>query len=122
LLLIKHSTIKSSIYELIKTIEFDVEIGDDGFSLRLELFQSLEDSKTFRVHLWRTEFYRIQSTFPQESGTPKHEPSDELIWIDWSTQLQEDYNNFQAENAENAVQLVLDEIRKRLVHTTASEE
>lgn len=117
---INHPNVKSKLYELIKTIEFDVALGDDGFSLRIELFRSTSDSTSFRAHVWRTEFYRIQSTFPQNDITnePEHLPSDELIMIDDSMHLKGNYSDFQAENEDVAIQLVLDDYKRFLNYVT----
>ena len=113
---LSHPFVKSKIYELFKTIEFDVAIGDDGFSLRIELLRAISSSNHFRVHAWRSEFFRIQSTFPQESKShrPADLPSDELIFIDYSTQLKGDYSDFRAENEIAALQLILDDCQQFL--------
>ena len=69
---------------LVETIELSVELPEaddlDTLQLRIELFESLEAPKHFSARIWRIEFYRLQSTFPQlSSGAPSHTPSDELI-------------------------------------------
>lgn len=109
----RYLSIKSPLYELIKTVECDLQVGDDGFSVRIELFRNITSSGWFRAHLWRTEFYRLQSTFPQKqpSGQPAHHPSDELIQIDWSSTLDQDYKDFQASDQEAALQQILDALR-----------
>lgn len=56
-------------YKLLKVLAFDVDIYDKQFGLRLELLQCTSDSNCFRAHIWRTEFYRIQSTFLQNETT-----------------------------------------------------
>ena len=111
-----HQFVKSNIYELIRTIEFDIAMGIDGFYVRVELFCSLAHPNKYRAHIWRSEFYRIQSTFPQDSQThqPLDLPSDELIFIDFSTQLSGDYSDFHAENETVAIQLILDDCQQFL--------
>ena len=110
----RHPFIKGPLYELIKTMEVDLELGNDSFSLRIELFQSTSSSGWFRARLWRTEFYRLQSTFPQDtnSGQPAHHPSDEIIQIYWSPYPSQDYQYFQAEDPPAALQRVLDDVRR----------
>lgn len=112
----RHPFMKEPLYELIKTMEVDLALGDDSFSLRIELFQSTTSSQWFRARLWRTEFYRLQSTFPQNelSGQPAHHPSDETIQVDWSPYLSQDYQYFQAGDQEAALQRVLDDVRRFL--------
>lgn len=115
---ISHAFVKSEIYELIRTIEFDVEVGDDDFLLRVELFRAKSDSNYFRAHVWRREFFTIQSTFPQDAGThePVDPPSDEMIFVDDSHQLSGDYSHFQAESDTAALQMILDDFQSRLKH------
>ncbi len=100
-------------YELLKVLEFDVDIYNEQFALRLELLQCTSDSNCFRAHIWRTEFYRIQSTFPQNEET--HQPSDEVIFVDWSYYLSEDYTRFQAISPDDAIQLILNDIEQVLI-------
>jgi len=107
-------------YELIKTVEFDVVLGDDSFALRVELFQDKSHKRTFRANIWRSEFYRIQSTFPQNPSTtqPEHQPSDEVILIDWSTNVRDDYSGFKAASSTAAFDMVLKAIQAALDHAT----
>jgi hypothetical protein len=113
---LSHPAIQSKIFELIKTIDFDVALGTDGFNLRIELLRAISAPNHFRAHIWRSEFYRIQSTFPQnyETHDPADPPSDELIFIDYSTQLGGDYSDFQADDETVALQMVLDDCQRFL--------
>jgi hypothetical protein len=52
------------------TIHFRVEIMKRTGARRLE------------ARLWRYEFFRLQSTFPQAKGKPIDEPSDELVLVE----------------------------------------
>jgi hypothetical protein len=116
---INHPNITSLIYELVKTIEFDIEL-DTGFTLRIELLRSISESRRFRAHIWGTEFFRLQSTFPQDAATerPAHEPSDEIILVDYSHLLSRKYEDFESETVESAAQSILDDCKKLLVHAT----
>lgn len=113
---ISHPAIKSKVYELVKTIEFDVALDEDSFNLRIELFRATSSQNHFRAHIRRSEFYRIQSTFPQDHEThkPVDPPSDELIFIDYSSQLNGDYSDFQADDEATALQLILDDCQRFL--------
>jgi len=108
------------VYALVKTVEFDVDLGDDSFALRVELFQDKTRRRTFRAKIWRNEFYRIQSTFPQQpsTGQPEHQPSDEVILIDWSTNVRGNYSVFKAASSAAALNMVLKAIRAALDHIT----
>lgn len=107
-------------FALIKTVAFDVEIGDvDSFTLRVELFQDQADDQRFKAGIWRTEFYRIQSTFPQaeSTGEPEHYPSDEVILVDSSHNLAGEYSDFKADNPDAAMSVVLDDYQRWLRRT-----
>lgn len=121
---IQHFGITSPFFELVKTIEFDIQIGDDSFSLKLELFCAVSDTQRFRARIWRLENYRIQPTFPQDEITskPSHEFSDETIFVDTALWLSKNYDDFQAETADKAIQIVLDDFRFFLVQTLGDEK
>src|SRR5258708_32282079 len=108
----------SHLYALVKTVEFDVVLGDDSFALRVELFQGKTRRQTFRANIWRNELYRIQSTFPQNpsTGRPEHQPSDEVVLIDWSSNLRGNYSVFKAASSPPALIIVLTAIQAVLDH------
>jgi hypothetical protein len=118
---IDHSSISSDVYELVRLVEFDVNIAGDVFGLRVELLHSLSDRNWFRAHFWRQEMYRIQPTFPQDASGPVHDPSDERLLIDWSHYLDNDYRDFEAASPDKALQLILDGVRQALVRLTGRE-
>src|SRR5439155_4159366 len=93
---------------------------DDSFAIRVELLQDKTRTQTFRAKIWRNELYRIQSTFPQKSSTgqPEHQPSDEVILVDWSTYVRGDYSVFKAASSAAALNMVLKAIRATLDHAT----
>lgn len=121
---IQHFGITSPFFELVKTVEFDIQIGDVSFSLKLELFCDVSDTQRFRAHIWRLENYRIQPTFPQDKITsqPSHESSDETIFVDTALWLSKKYDNFQAETSDKAIQIVLDDLRFFLIRTLGDEK
>jgi hypothetical protein len=74
----------------------------------------------FHADIWRHEFYRIQSTFPQNptTGRPKHQSSDEVILTDWSTNVSGDYSIFEAADSNVALNIILKDIRSTLDRMT----
>ncbi len=116
----KASSHVGHLYTLVKTVQFDVVLGDDAFALRVELFQDISNKRMFHADIWRNEFYRIQSTFPQNpaTGRPQDHPSDEVILIDWSTNVSGDYSLFEATTAKVALNIVLGDIRSTLDRAT----
>jgi hypothetical protein len=89
-------------------LDFEMTLGDEMWPVRVELYQGIVDKSWFRCRVWQAENYRIQSTFPcDSSGKPQHDPSDEVILVDWSTSLPEELEWFQAETPERAIAHVL---------------
>ena len=117
---IQHPSITSPLFELAKTVEFNLEVAEDHFSLRVELFQDISNAQRFRARIWRLEMYRIQSTFPQNEtdGQPSHQPSDESIFVDTGLWLSQRYEDFQAETPDRAIQIILNDLRDFLVRTS----
>ncbi len=66
------------VWLVVRTLEVQINLEDDDIVLRVELLQR-QGELVYRVRIWRIEFFRLQSTFPQENGEPRHAPSDEAI-------------------------------------------
>ena len=85
--------LKERLRVLVDTVELSVPLEDDELLLRIEIFESVAQPRHYSARIWLSEFYRIQSTFPQdEDGEPAHEPSDELILKEfnwWKSPLDE---------------------------------
>jgi hypothetical protein len=116
--MINHPNVIRQVYELEKIIEFDIELSDVRNTLRIELFRNLSEPRHFRAHIWGSEFFRIQSSFPRDRVTdqPAHEPSDEIVLVDYSHYLSGDYRDFEAESLESAAAMILDDCRRFLNH------
>ena len=56
-------------HELIKTLQFRCEIGDDGFLVKIEVFQSLESKSNYYFQLWRSEFIDAIPTLTTEAAS-----------------------------------------------------
>jgi hypothetical protein len=121
---IQHPSITSPLFELAKTVEFNLEVAEDHFSLRIELFQDISNAQRFRARIWRLEMYRIQSTFPQNEtdGQPTDQPSDESIFVDTGAWLSQRYEDFRAETPDRAIQIILNDLRDFLVRTSGGSE
>lgn len=97
---------------------FDIEpikLGREGDTLhfRVEIIKRTRH-KQLDARVWRYEFFRLQSTFPQSSkGKPLHEPSDELVLVEDHTVLgsliQTPYSN-----PERAFRYVVKRLSERL--------
>lgn len=78
--------LRSRTFVLKRTTEVVTSLGGDETSLRLELLESRCSIGWYRARIWRLEHFRIQSTFPQDdTGCPRDEPSDELIWKEFES-------------------------------------
>lgn len=116
---VKHSAVKSPIYEMLKVLELDLQLGDESWPIRFELFRNTEIKGRFRCRIWQAEYFRIQSTFPSSArGKPKHPSSDELILIKFDGPKLGDYDDFTAPNADAAMAVVLRDFERFLEHTT----
>lgn len=116
-----HSRITSPAFALIRTLEFDVDLSNqndsDKFSLRVELFQAVSDSEIFRYKVWRTESFRIQSTFPQgRSGLPRHKASDENILIEFGVKYFGNVDFFKAKTIEKATMKIMRDFKRAIEH------
>jgi len=112
-----YSGISSTIFHLARTIEVDLQIEDDAWPLRIELYRDSADETHFRARVWLLEAFRLQPTFPQtESGLPTDEPTDEELFVEWTYNLERDFDSFEADSDEEALDLVLSQIEDSLMH------
>ena len=112
----KHD-VSEELFNLIKVTEFDLQLGEESFRIRVELTQSHLERRRFRANVWRAEVYRIQSTFPQNSGRPQHEPSDELVWVNWNEILRTCNKVFVSPSVARAGEAVFNELYAWIRHT-----
>jgi len=115
---ILHSAITSPVFELVKTVEVDLALGDEMWPTRFEILRDTERQDRFRCHVWQLEHFRIQSTFPQTGGRPGHEPSDHRLNVEWVGPHVGHYDDYVAADADAALRKVLEDFRKFLEHTT----
>ncbi|MBI4851266.1 MAG: hypothetical protein HY819_05510 [Acidobacteria bacterium] len=114
-----HSAIKSPVFELIKTIEIDIELGEDSWTSRIELFQDTEKRDYFRCRVWELELFRLTLSFPRnENGEPAH-ITDDSIWVERPFPRSKiDYEGFIASNPDHALQSVIEDLKNFLEHVT----
>jgi hypothetical protein len=121
---ISHSAIKSSIYELVKTVELDIQFFDDRWLIRIELLQDTEAKERFRCHVWERELFRLTPRFPQdESGQPAH-VSDDALMVDRgipSSRISYPEEDIIAADVDAALGIVFDDLKRYLEHVTGEE-
>ena len=117
----KHSSIISPIFELIRSVVFDVQIGNDRFTVKLELFQCVSDANLFRANLWGIELFNIQPTTRQPGESD--DDSSEALFIDRSWWFSEERDvSFRATTPVHALQQALDDVKGFLAHATAADD
>ena len=115
---IAHPAITRRVFEKIKTIEFDVTLGEESFSIRFELFRDTERKDHFRCHMWELEFFRLTPTFPMNDKGQPHNISDDIVMAERSTKLNKSYDDFIAPDPDTALHMVLEDFKLRLEHWT----
>ena len=100
----------SSVFKLVESYDFSLQIPSDRVELRIEVFQQSGVSRTFKVRLFRYESFRIQSTFPQAAGAPVHPPSDELILKEFESFCPSYAVAKAAENSDYVLEATIDEL------------
>jgi hypothetical protein len=115
------SGISTMVFELLRTVEVDLEIEGDAWPVRIELYQEQEDESHFRARVWLLETFRIQPTFPQtDEGVLQEDAGDEDVLVEWSYNLSEELNSFNAENEEEALAQVIAALEDFAAHATGN--
>jgi len=119
---IAHSAVTSPLYELARSFEVDVQLGDDSLTFRIELFRNKERPDSFRCHVWDLEMFRLTPTFPRdENGDPSHVCDDVLMVDRGIPQSRVAYprEDIIASNIDAALEIVLNDLKAFLEHVTA---
>ncbi|HSE83878.1 MAG TPA: hypothetical protein VLB01_04970 [Thermodesulfobacteriota bacterium] len=111
---IAHPAVTSPLFELIKTVEFDLALGEQILSIRFELFQDIERKDHFRCHMWELEFFRLTPTFPMNDKGQPQNTSDDIAMAERSFKLSKSYDDFTASDADAALNTVLEDFKLRL--------
>jgi len=104
------------LYEHLATYELSpIKVGNDngckGLSFIIKLYKEVGTTSIF-PQVYRKEFFRLQSTFPQDiTGYPKYEASDELIIIQDDT---EDWESIRHQTIEEALRATISRIKDRV--------
>ena len=116
---IAHSAVTSPIYELARSLEVDLQLGDDSQTFRIELFRNTEKADHFRCHVWELEMFRLKPTFPQD-GEPAH-VSDDVLMVDRGiprSQIAYPREDIVAPDIDAALEIVLNDLKAFLEHAT----
>ena len=118
-----HRAITSSIFELVRTVELDIQLSDeDSWTVRIEIFRDTEKANVFRCHVWELELFRLVPSFPRaEADEPAH-ITDDVIMVERgiaNSEIASRLNkSFSATNIEAALEMVIEDLKKFLELTT----
>lgn len=121
---ISHSAITSSVFESVKIVELDIRLGDDSWSVRIELLRDTEASDRFRCHVWELESFRLTPTFPRDENDQPAHISDDVLMVDRGiahSQIAYPREDIIARDADSALEIVLDDLKRFLQHVTDEE-
>src|SRR5437899_1295601 len=111
---ISDPAVTSDVYQLVKTIEFDLEMGDKFLPTRVEVFRDTQRKRHFRCHMWELEYYHMESTFSDAADKQSGKTSDEPMLVERTWELSSKFHDFEAANAEAALKKFLSVLRKHL--------
>ena len=112
---IQHPAVKSDVFKLVTTLEFDLEVGKHFLPTRIELFQDTERKRHWRCRMWERELYHLSLTLPS-GAKPKRrrEESDEELLVEKTWELSDRFDDFVAPNASAAMKKFLNSLKKYL--------
>lgn len=120
---INHRAVTSSIFELVKTVELDIQLNAEiTWTTRIELFRDTEHPQRYRCHVWEHELFRLTPSFPRDAVNAPAHVTDDILMVergiarsDLASALPEP---FEAPSIERALEMVLDELQTFLEYTT----
>jgi hypothetical protein len=110
--------IAGPMFELVRTVEFDVTIGETGVPIRIELFQAMDDPVRFRARVWQRE--ELKPPAETEAAAKGPERAMPEVLAERPVDLGDDYLDFEAEDADGALHAVLEDLAGRLTPWSAS--
>jgi hypothetical protein len=116
-----HSAVTSPIYELAKTFELDIQLGEDSFTMRIELFRNTEKEDHFRCHVWELEMFRLTPTCPMDEDNQPAHICDDVLMVDRGiprSHIPYPLEDIVAPNIDAALEIVLNDLKGFLEHST----
>jgi hypothetical protein len=104
--------IAGPMFELVRTVEFDVTIGEAGIPIRIELFQAMDDPTRFRARVWQRE--ELKPPAETEAAAKGPERGTPEVLAERPVDLGDDYLDFEAEDSDGALHAVLEDLAGRL--------
>jgi hypothetical protein len=119
--MITHSAIASPVFKLLETYVFDVSFLDDGYTIKVELYQDLVKTDQYRCLFWQKEAVEV-GVYYSDGECIKKDSASHCIEVDWSAYLKGDYKLFVATSPQDALEKVFSDIREYIVHTSGSDD
>jgi hypothetical protein len=119
---IAHPAVTSPLYELARSFEVDVQLGDDSLTFRIELFRNSERPDSFRCHVWDLEMFRLKPTFPRDGNEEPSHVCDDVLMVDRGiprSRVAYPREDIVASNIDAALEIVLNDLKAFLEHVTA---
>ncbi len=122
-MIIQHPFVTSDVFKLISTLEFDLEVNGHFLPTRLELFQDTERANLFRCRMWERDLFRLKPTpFKDElTGKLVEGEEDEELLIERTWELSDEFESFEADSAEDAINQVLEALKGYLERLQAGD-
>jgi hypothetical protein len=111
---LKHSAVKSSVFALVNTLEFDLEVGGHFLPTRVELFQDTERKGHWRCRLWERELFHLTLTVPTDGRKKQRAQSDEELLVERTWELSDRFEDFEARSAKAAMKLFMNSLKEYL--------
>ncbi|MCL4177323.1 MAG: hypothetical protein KJ072_06215 [Verrucomicrobia bacterium] len=111
---LKHSAVKSSVFVLVNTFEFDLEVGGHFLPTRVELFQDTELKGHWRCRLWERELFHLTLTVPVDGRKKQRAQSDEELLVERTWELSDRFEDFEARSAKAALKLFMGSLKDYL--------
>ena len=119
---IAHSAVTSPFYELARSLEVDLQLGDDSLTIRIELFRNTEETDRFRCHVWDLEMFRLKPTFPRDGNEEPSDVCDDVLMVDRGiprSRVSYPLEDILAGDIDAALEIVLNDLNAFLEHVTA---
>lgn len=103
---IDHPAVRSVVFEMVKTLEFDLCIKGDLSPARLEIFRSTDQPNRYRCRLWERNLYHLKPTLNLDALSEEEfarDFSDEEVLVERTWELSERFLDFEAANESDAI-------------------
>ena len=118
---LNHPAVTSPVYELVKTVEVDIQLGDDSWTTRIELLHDTEKADHFRCRVWELEFHRLTPSFPRDENDLPIHITDSPIFVERGiahSQIKYPLEVITAPDADSALEIIIGDLKRFLEHVT----